>query len=83
MEMLKIDSNDFLFGQIKYIIIHESQNIYFLYFKLNTLSIYRHYYVFEVTKTNTWGFINFEDITQYSPIKLYIMANGKQYMPCE
>lgn len=77
-----VDSNDLTFGQIKYIIIHESQNICFLYHRLITLGMHRHYYAFEVTETNTWGFISFEDINKYSPTKLYIMADGKRYISC-
>lgn len=76
------DSNDLMFGQIKYIIIHESRNISFIYLRLNTLGVHRHYYAFEVTKTNTWGFISFKDIAQYSPTKLYVMADGKNYISC-
>lgn len=83
-EIIIVDSNDnyFTFGQIKYIIIQESRNISFLYLKLNTLGVCRHYYAFEVIKTNKWGFISFEDINQYSPTKLYIMPDGKHYIPC-
>lgn len=75
-------NNDLTFGQIKYIVIHESRNISFLYLRLNTCGIHRHYYAFEVTKTNKWGFISFKDIAQYSPTKLYVMADGKHYIPC-
>jgi len=80
--IINSNDNDLTFGKIKYIIIHESRNISFLYLRLNTLGVHRHYYAFEITETNKWGFISLKNIIHYSPTKLYIMANGKRYIPC-
>lgn len=77
------DSNtvDYSFGKIKHIIIRGKHIVSFLYIKLRILCLSRHVHAFEVDETESWGFINVEEIVNHCPRNLHRMANGKLYVP--
>lgn len=76
------DGIDSSFGKVRYVIIHGTQKVLFLYLILHTLGLFQHVNAFEVSETKKWGYMRLTNIINHVPYNLHTMAGSKLYVPC-
>lgn len=76
--VIHLDDN-IVFGKLCYIIIDNTDQIFFVYVELYTKGSNTHYCAFEVTETYVCKVVKFEDLASYTPQNV-IMINGNNYI---
>lgn len=70
-----------LFGKIQLIIVTESNDVFFIFTNLNTISSNDHLQAFEVFETDTWGIISQKNIIDFLPCAIHSLLDGKKFVP--
>ncbi|XP_066594928.1 uncharacterized protein [Prorops nasuta] len=81
---LIVDTNDILltFAKIKYVLVTEDREIYFIVLNMSTISFNNHLHAYEVVESTSWEVIKQKDLIDYSPYNFHNITGGKVYVHC-
>lgn len=68
-----------VFGNIKYIVIDKSKNVFFLYYKFIDICYYEHYGAFNAKESTNWGFIAHYNLIDFKVYDAHVMSD-KHYI---